>query len=566
MKPAEFKWTLVQITLGQRGHPWPLQEGATTLGRGTENTIQLDHRSVSRRHAEILLKSEELTVRDLESRNGVKVDGVLRRKATLQAGSHIKIGDIELEVVPTVVSSATEPHLRETKRSDEPADLEGNTFDPDSQTPQGAFSKKYRELQALIQACARLAEGIEGTISMQACLRLLLDAFGAAEAQLYASDGSRESFVAKETDKALVKLATYVAEKFQKYPEASLVTGSQIAQIQQGQRNLSQFNYLIGPLHTGQPASGSSPFLLLIRPTEWADFTHVDRGLLQLVCQVWVRGQARAVQVQDLRRENAELKGRAGVPDLLGTSPAMDKLRGQARKVAATRATVLVLGENGSGKEVVAQFIHENSPRKDGPFIKVNIAAIPETMIESELFGHLKGAYTGAHKARRGKFVLADGGTILLDEIGDLPLALQSKLLRTIEVGEVQPLGAEDVIRVDARIIAATNCDLNQMVREKRFRQDLYHRLDTLRVRVPPLRERLDDVELLATHFLAIFCAQNGLPEMRFAPEAIVDLQRHDWPGNVRELYAVVQRCAASTTPPVINLNAVKEALAERSD
>jgi transcriptional regulator with GAF, ATPase, and Fis domain len=237
----------------------------------------------------------------------------------------------------------------------------------------------------------------------------------------------------------------------------------------------------------------------------------------------------------------------------------MNKLREQARKAASTTATILVTGETGSGKEVLAQFIHDHSPRRQGPLVKMNCAAIPDALIESELFGYVKGAFSGASRDHNGKFVQASGGTLFLDEIGEMPLLVQSKVLRAIENREVQPLGSETTTHVDIRIIAATNRDLKQMVKQRQFREDLYYRLDVQNVRVPPLREHLEDIDALACHFLARFCAENGLADVAFEPAALVALKQHDWPGNVRELNNVVQRCALSASERFITGDEVEE-------
>jgi transcriptional regulator with GAF, ATPase, and Fis domain len=265
--------------------------------------------------------------------------------------------------------------------------------------------------------------------------------------------------------------------------------------------------------------------------------------------------------VAALRQENVLLKEKASAAILLGDSPVMEQLQAQARKAAATNVTLLLQGETGSGKEVLAQFIHEHSPRRAQPFVRVNCAAIPAGLIESELFGHVKGAFTDAHNNRQGKFALAHGGTLLLDEIGELPLTVQAKVLRVLENGEIEPLGAERVARVDVRILAATHRDLAGMAREGRFREDLLYRLNVVQLRVPPLREHPEDIGTLAAHFLRRFCAENGLAEMVFAPEAIEEFQRHRWPGNVRELRNIIQRCAVLAQAPSILAAAVREQL-----
>jgi len=214
----------------------------------------------------------------------------------------------------------------------------------------------------------------------------------------------------------------------------------------------------------------------------------------------------------------------------------------QIRRVAASETRVCILGETGTGKELVARTLHESSPRHAGPFVTLNCAAVPAELIESELFGHEKGAFTGAAARHAGKFEQAHGGTLFLDEIGDMPLAMQAKLLRVLEEGEVERVGGDRPIRVDARVIVATHRNLEDLVRQNAFRQDLFHRIYVFPVALPPLRDRLEDIPVLARHFAAQISAQNGWKDKSFAPEALKDLQSYLWPGNVRELRNVVER------------------------
>lgn len=229
---------------------------------------------------------------------------------------------------------------------------------------------------------------------------------------------------------------------------------------------------------------------------------------------------------------------------LIGASPAIEALRSTIRRVANTELAILILGENGTGKEVVSRLIHYLSPRRDQPFIAVNCAAITETLLESELFGHEKGAFTDAHESRQGKFELAAGGTLFLDEIGDLSLSGQAKLLRVLEEKVVVRVGGSKPIHTDARVIAATNQNLAEMVRQKRFRQDLYFRLNVVTLELPPLRDRQDDVALLAEHFMNDFCRRAHRKPLKFSPAARRRLLAHTWPGNVRELRNLMERLA----------------------
>lgn len=247
-----------------------------------------------------------------------------------------------------------------------------------------------------------------------------------------------------------------------------------------------------------------------------------------------------------LKNENQDLKKRletrAFHHDILGKSPAMKALLDTIHMVAPTEANVLVTGESGTGKELVAAALHNNSMRRQHPYIRINCAAITETLLESELFGHERGAFTGADKKHKGKFLLADKGSILLDEIGEMSLAMQAKLLRVIQEKEIAPVGSERTRAVDVRVIAATNRDLKAMSGKRTFREDLYYRLNVVNIEIPPLRRRADDIPELAMHFLDTFARKNRRDIKGFSPNAMDTLIRYTWPGNVRELMNAVER------------------------
>jgi len=247
-----------------------------------------------------------------------------------------------------------------------------------------------------------------------------------------------------------------------------------------------------------------------------------------------------AIEAWRLQRENRLLRHQPD--DLIGDSPAMRKLRETIERAAPTPATVLVTGESGTGKELVARALHLGSQRRDKPLIQVNCAAIPDELIESELFGHEKGSFTGAVRKATGKFVAADTGTIFLDEIGDMSARTQAKVLRVLQSGEVEPVGAERTVRVDVRVIAATHRDLEAEIAAGRFREDLYFRLNVIPIRTPPLRERLEDVPTLVDYFLRRYAQANNYRLKTFAPEALAFLQGLPWKGNVRELKNLVER------------------------
>ncbi len=253
----------------------------------------------------------------------------------------------------------------------------------------------------------------------------------------------------------------------------------------------------------------------------------------------------RAFHVAQLEREYRDMQQHLSTDTfegMLGTSTEMQDVFGIIRKVAATNASVLILGESGTGKEMVAQAIHRRSPRKDGPFVAINCGAIPENLLESELFGHEKGSFTGAHAQRAGRIESAQGGTLFLDEIGELPLPLQVKLLRFLQDQIIERVGGRSKIAIDTRVVAATNSDLRLALERKTFREDLFFRLAVVSIKLPPLRERGGDIALLAQSFLKRFATQNGKDAPRFTPEAIRAMQQHSWQGNVRELENRVKR------------------------
>jgi DNA-binding NtrC family response regulator len=257
---------------------------------------------------------------------------------------------------------------------------------------------------------------------------------------------------------------------------------------------------------------------------------------------------ARAMERHQLMRENLVLKEEYarifGFPRIVGEHPVMQTSAREMQKIAPTDTTVLLLGESGTGKELFARAIHQLSPRASKPFIALNCAAIPESLIENELFGHEKGAFTGADTRRAGKFELAHGGTIFLDEIGELPLAVQSKLLRVLEERTVQRLGATSEIKVDVRVVTATNRDLERATKSGAFRQDLYYRLAVVPIMIPPLRERGDDVLLLAEYFLDRFRRELRKPRLSLTEAARCAMRQYEWPGNVRELQNAMERAA----------------------
>jgi DNA-binding NtrC family response regulator len=272
-----------------------------------------------------------------------------------------------------------------------------------------------------------------------------------------------------------------------------------------------------------------------------------------------------ALRMERLKQENQQLRQKLGGDGIVFTGEKMKRLMAQVERVAASETRVCILGETGTGKELIARTVHEKSNRREGPFITLNCAAVPAELIESELFGHEKGSFTGAAGRHIGKFEQAHEGTLFLDEIGDMPLAMQAKLLRVLEQGEVERIGGDKPVKVNVRVVVATHRNLEEQTRQGGFRQDLFHRIFVFPVVLPPLRERPEDIPALAAHFAAQITKQNGWKDVTFAPDALQALQAYTWPGNIRELRNVVERLLLFAESDTITGATVQTALPGQS-
>ena len=285
--------------------------------------------------------------------------------------------------------------------------------------------------------------------------------------------------------------------------------------------------------------SGQASIEMAVRATRLGAVDFLEKPLSTEKLLVTVENTVKLARLED---ENKRLRQRAGKQELIWKSAVMQNVMAKVERVAASETRVAILGETGAGKELIARTLHEKSQRRNGPFITLNCAAVPAELIESELFGHEKGAYTGAATRHTGKFEQAHGGTLFLDEIGDMPPMMQAKLLRVLEQKEVERIGGDRPITVDVRVIVATHRNLDELVRKGEFRQDLYHRVFVFPILLPPLRERREDIRLLVDFFAQAVAEQNDWKPREIAPEAYAELERYAWPGNVRELRNVVER------------------------
>lgn len=308
--------------------------------------------------------------------------------------------------------------------------------------------------------------------------------------------------------------------------------------------------------------SGQATIEAAVRATKLGAFDFLEKPISGEKLVVTVEN---ALKLSRLQEENRQLRRRIGKHELVWSGSAMKRVMEQIERVAASETRICILGETGTGKELVARTIHEKSPRRAGPFITLNCAAVPAELIESELFGHEKGAFTGAAVRHIGKFEQASRGTLFLDEIGDMPLAMQAKLLRVLEEGEVERVGSAKPVSVDVRVVVATHRNLEELARQGSFRQDLFHRVYVFPLRLPPLRERADDIPALAEHFARQVAEQNGWKLMPFSREALAELGKYLWPGNVRELRNVIERLLLLATGHEVDLAAVRLGLPQES-
>jgi len=309
--------------------------------------------------------------------------------------------------------------------------------------------------------------------------------------------------------------------------------------------------------------SGQADIAMAVRATRLGALDFLEKPISSDKLLLTVEN---VLKLRRLEAENQQLKQRLGKHEIIWSGAAMKKVMAQVERVAVTETRVCILGETGTGKELVARTLHEKSPRASGPFVAINCAAVPAELIESELFGHEKGSFTGAAGRHIGKFEQAEHGTLFLDEIGDMPLSMQAKLLRVLEEGEVERIGGGKPVAVDARVIVATHRNLESLVRDEQFRQDLFHRVFVFPISLPPLRDRRDDIPVLLEAFAAQLCAQNNWKPVTFTSDAVQALQQYAWPGNVRELRNIVERLMLLASGDEVGAEAVRSALMPTTD
>jgi Nif-specific regulatory protein len=496
-------------------------DGTLRIGRDPEAELTLNDRQVSRHHAIVACEAGGWTVSDLGSRHGMRVNGVACAKHRLADGDRVQIGGSLLVFRDTDAP----PEVLDTRTTELAAAVGGTSPE----------ARRLRLFQEIGRAVAVTEEPEALLERMLAAIGEALDA-ELAVAGLFTAGGARPRKLvwrrpgAAAADEPVVDRA--LADKLATGNEALLLRGAIAAPLRARART---FGFVHVPAPAGRSFAGDD--LDLVVALAGIAATAVDGA----------ERVRRADGIEEARRgERREL-------ELVGDSEPMRRLRLDLARFARADSAIHLRGETGTGKELAARALHAGSPRADEPFEVVNCAAIAETMIESELFGHVRGAFTGAIRDRRGRFVMAHRGSLFLDEVAELSLAAQAKLLRVLEDGEVQPLGAERATRVDVRIISATHKNLAAEVAAGRFRDDLYWRLAVVELELPPLRARGRDVQLLAERFLARAARRMGRPLTGFTPAALAVLAGYAWPGNVRELANEIERAAIVADGPLVD-------------
>jgi transcriptional regulator with GAF, ATPase, and Fis domain len=530
------------------------------LGRAEGNDLVVSEWHVSGEHALVLWAEDHHLVRDLQSTNGTRivrsgelidVGASVGREATLRSGDVLLLGDAErpVRIEVRIEEDAEEARIVTVRRLAELEQVEAD-LGADGQVLRALYEAQKAlsgslDLDELVDA---LAARVFGLLSRATHVTVAMreedehrkaGRYVAIGSRVRGGGGTAPVPITRSVVKKVVaeRAAVLAADARRDVGETVSIMSAQILSTMGVP--LWQGDEIIGVLQVDN-RDGSGVF----RERDLDVLCLLAQAASQSFVHARLYARLRFAEEKE-RKENAYLKRREQTRRdgaIIGEAASMKRLFEQLRKVVHTRVTVLVEGETGTGKELIASAVHYWSERRDKLFVAQNCAAMPENLLESELFGHKKGSFTGATEDKKGLFELADGGTLFLDELGEMPLNLQAKLLRALQEGEIRPLGAAKTIKVDTRIVAATNRDLEKEVKEGRFREDLYYRLKVFPIRVPPLRERTEDVPLLARHFLDRYNQEFGRRIAGFSQEAMEMLQAYAWPGNVRELENEVQR------------------------
>ena len=548
-----------------KGSIYELSDEPMVIGRDMACAVQIAGGNVSRRHARLERREGRWTLSDLGSRNGTLVNDARIEQQALASLDEIKLGNVKLLFVadddespgfppddpsweqPTVAETVVGDRIELLSRGRVSRSREELEHTNEGLVTLFRYSSMATEANSTALLFERLAQAVEEAIGVDRVVPILADAHTGERRPWLRQDSAFDRKLAElPVSRTIIDFAfeerlsvlSHAAAEDERFREAASIQLNRIATA------------MCVPLRSGDDLLGA---IYADRLGEATPFTRTDLELLTALAMPTVVAINNIRSAEALSRECQILEREVrGQYHILGESPKIEALFDFIEKAAPLDSGVLLIGESGTGKELVARAIHYTGPRAKGSFEAVNCAALTETLLESELFGHTKGAFTGATNARAGRFELAHDGTLFLDEIAEMPLPSQSKFLRVLETGEFRRIGDVRDRISNARIVAATNQDLKQLVEEKRFREDLYYRLNVLTCELPPLRDHADDLEMLCDHFLDYFCTKCAKPRITLSPRALDVLRACPWPGNVRELRNVVERLVVLSSKDVI--------------
>jgi transcriptional regulator with GAF, ATPase, and Fis domain len=537
-----------------------------TLGRDHASSLYLRDLSASRRHCALTPVEGGWLLRDLDSRHGTFVNGVPIHERRLEHGDVVTVGGSLF----LFQSGDAAPSAERMILDDRPYTAESTVFRPvkDSE-PMPSEDRAARDLRVLLRIGNAL-HALRATAPLaRRLLELSLEAVPAERAALLLLDARTGELtfsfaLDRRGSAALFPISRTLVERV--VAERSALLANDVLQAGDWEGVASVAAARLQSL-IAAPLTGPDGTLGALYLDTRESGTRFDEGHLALITAaagIAAAALANVRHIEWLESENQRIEA-ALESDLVGESPRMREVHRLLARVAATQTTVLLRGESGTGKEVAARTLHRGGPRVRKPFVAINCATLSPTLLESELFGHERGAFTGAVERRAGKLEAADGGTLFLDEVGEIPLPLQARLLRVLQEREFERLGSTRPIKVDVRLIAATNRDLEKAIREGTFREDLFYRLNVISISLPPLRERREDIPLLASHFAALFSRRLGRRVAGFTPEARICLLRYGWPGNVRELANAVERAIVLGEGDLIRPEDLPETVLEAS-